>query len=113
MQQEADALMKVSTGRMTEGELKSFVGQISIVQPWGSNGIRIVASINEAAGRTHLIGDYPEHWVDECHDLEGGDDKFGVRPQFGVTLLQAEMNGLSYRNGYEMAWDDVSNELRS
>ena len=27
-----------------------------------------------------------------------------------MTLLQAEMSGLSHRSGYETAWDDVSNE---
>ena len=44
------------------------------------------------------------------HELEGGNDRFGVRPQYGVTILQAEMNGLSFKSGYETAWDDVSNE---
>ena len=43
-------------------------------------------------------------------NIEGGDDKFGVHPQCGVTLLRAEMNGLSDRNGYEMAWEDAGNE---
>ena len=56
------------------------------------------------------IGEPPEHWVDEWHEREGDDDKLGARPQHGVTLLQSEMSGLSYRNVYEMAWDDVSNE---
>ena len=48
--------------------------------------------------------------MDNWHELEGGTDLYGVRPQCGVTLLQAEMNGLSYKSGYEAAWDDVSNE---
>ena len=67
-------------------------------------------SIDETHNRARPIGEYPEHWLDDWHELEGGDDKFGVRPQNGVTMLQAEMSGLSYRHGYEMAWDDVSNE---
>ena len=67
-------------------------------------------SIDESHGFARPTGVHPEHWIDTWHELEGGDDHFGVRPQVGVTLMQAEMSGLSYRNGYEMAWDDVSNE---
>ena len=48
--------------------------------------------------------------MDNWRELEGGNDLYGVRPQCGVTLLQAEMNGLSYKSEYETAWDDVSNE---
>ena len=48
--------------------------------------------------------------MDNWPDLEGGNGRYGVRPQYGVTILQAEMNGLSYKSGYETAWDDVSNE---
>ena len=33
----------------------------------------------------------------------------GTRPQIGVTLLKAEMDGLSFKGGYEAAWDDISN----
>ncbi len=36
-------------------------------------------------------------------------DVRGSRPQIGVTLLKAEMDGLSHKCGYEAAWDDVSN----
>ena len=42
--------------------------------------------------------------------LEDGNDRFGTRPQYGVTLLQAEMNGLSFKSCYETAWDDKRNE---
>ena len=27
----------------------------------------------------------------------------------GVTILQKEMDGLSFKGGYEVAWDDVTN----
>ena len=50
--------------------------------------------------------------MDNWHEHEGCNDLYGVRPQCGVTLLQAEMNGLSYKSGYETAWVDVSNENR-
>ena len=48
--------------------------------------------------------------MDSWHELAGGNDLYGSRPQYGVTLLQAEMNGLSFESGHETAWDDVSNE---
>ena len=103
MQKEADALMKVSTGRMTEGELKSFSGLISSVHPWGSNDIRRVMSIKEAAGKTHPIGDYPGHCVDEWRELEGCDDEFGVSPQRGVSCHRPRLMdykiGISYGMG--------------
>ena len=51
-----------------------------------------------------------EHREHSWHELEGGNDLYGSRPQCGVTLLQAEMNGLSFKSGYETAWDEVSNE---
>ena len=44
---------------------------------------------------------HPEHWTDEWHEEDGGDDVRGDRPRFGVTLLKAEMDGLSYKGGYE------------
>ena len=56
------------------------------------------------------VGTYPEYWVDNWHELEGGSDIYGIRLQYGVTQLQAEMNALSYKSGYETAWDDMSNE---
>ena len=73
-------------------------------------GIDRVQSIIESENGAAPIGSYPEHWIDAWHELEGGNDSYGVRPQYGVTLRQAEMNGLSYKSGYTTAWDDVSNE---
>ena len=60
-------------------------------------------------GVTRPIGEYPEHWVDEWHDDDGGSNLQGGRPQVGVTLFKAEMGGLSFRGGFEAAWDGVSN----
>ena len=64
--------MKVSTGKMDEGELRSFVGQISSLQAQGSSGIQTIFSVMEETGKTRPIGEYPEHWVDSRHELEGG-----------------------------------------
>ena len=44
--------------------------------------------------------------IDSWHEFERGNDRFGVR----VTVLQAEMNGLSFKSGYATDWDDVRNE---
>ena len=102
--------MAVSTGRMSSDEVRSFAHYICNFNEGTNGGIQRIQSINEAEGVTTPVGNYPEHWIDSWHELEGGDDRFGVRPQYGVTLFQAEMNGLSFKNGYETAWDDVSNE---
>ena len=60
-------------------------------------------------GITRPTGDYPEHWNDEWHEDDGGNPLRGCRPQVGTSLFKAEMDGLSFRGGYEAAWDDVSN----
>ena len=54
-------------------------------------------------------GDYPDHWLDNWHEEDGGDDLRGVRPKNGVTLLKKELDGLTINGGYEVAWDDVTN----
>ena len=64
-------------------------------------------SLNEGTRRP--TGDYPQHWVDYWHEEDGGDDHRGVRLQVGVTFLQKELDGLSFKGGYEVAWDDVRN----
>ena len=110
-QKRADASEIVSTGTMSLEEVRSYADHICSLQAVSSAGIRhVLSSVKEEVGNTQPVVDYPEHWCDQWHELEGGDDHYGVRPQQGVTLLKAEMSGLSYRNGYEMAWDDVSNE---
>ena len=60
-------------------------------------------------GTRRPTGDYPDPWVDDWHEEDGGDDSRGVRPQIRVTTLQNEMDGLSFKGGYEAAWDDVNN----
>ena len=65
-------------------------------------------SVQHKDGVTHPTDDYPELCIDEWHDDDGGTDLRGSRPHIGVTLLKAEMDGLSFRGGYEAAWDDVS-----
>ena len=86
--------MMVNTGKMNVEQIKSFANQL--------------CSIKFRDGIIRPTGDYPEHWNDEWHEEDGGDDAGGIRPQVGVTL-KAEMDGLSYKGGYETAWDDVSN----
>ena len=61
--------------------------------------INRVQSITESENGALPIGNSPEHLIDSWHELEGGNDVDGVRPQYGVTLLlQAEMSGLSYKS---------------
>ena len=96
--------------QMSDDEVRSFTHYICNLNEGKMSGIRRIDSINETQNGTTPVGSYPEHWVDNWHELEGGNDLYGVRPQCGVTLLQAEMNGLSYKSEYETAWDDVSNE---
>ena len=54
-------------------------------------------------GITRPIGNDPEHWNDEWHNDDGGNDLRGSRAHVGVTLLKAEMDGLSFRGGYKAA----------
>ena len=101
--------MIVNTGRMNTEQIKNFTNQLCSIQFRGSSAIRKVMSVHRKDGVTRPTGDYPEHWTDEWHEEDGGDDMRGSRPQMGVTLLKAEMDGLSFKSGYETAWDDVSN----
>ena len=89
--------------KMSDDEVRSFAHYICNINEGKRSGIRKMSSINETRDTTTPVGDYPEHWVDNWHELEGGNDLYGVRPQCGVTLLQAEMNGLSYKSGCETA----------
>ena len=60
-------------------------------------------------GTHRPTGEYPSNLLDYWHEEDGGDDSRGVRPQIGVTLLKKEMDGLSFKGGYEVGWDDVTN----
>ena len=99
----------VTTGRMTAVGMKQLVGHLCSLQCVGSIKLPQILSTKVVDGHTRPTGDYPAHWVDDWHEPDGGQDDRGTRPQHGVTLLQAEMSGLTYRGGYEAAWDDVSN----
>ena len=109
-QQQEDAAMGASTRRMSADEVRSFAHYICDLNEARRSGILKIDSITEIEDSITPIGLYPEHWVDTRHELEGGDDRFGSRAQCGVTLLKVEVNGPSYKNGYETVWDDVTNE---
>ena len=94
--------------KMSDDEARSFAHYVCNLNESKKTGIRKICSINETGNSTTPVGDYPEHWVDNWHELEGGNGPYELQPQCGVKLLQAEMNGLSYRNGYETARDDAS-----
>ena len=85
--------MGASTGRMNSDEVRSFAHYICNFNVGKESGIRKINSIPETEGKATPIGTYPDHWVDDWHELEGGNDNYGIRPQYGVTQLQAEMNG--------------------
>ena len=101
--------MVVSTGKMSTNQVTSFTSQLCSLQLRGADAIRKVMSVHCKNGVTRPTGDYPERWNDEWHEDDGGSDLRGCRPQNGTTLLKAEMDGLSFRGGYEAAWDDASN----
>ena len=78
-QQREDAAMGVSTGRMTAEEVRSFAHRICNFNEGMKSGIHKIGSINESEDGTTPTGQYPEHWVDTWHGLEGGDDRFGLQ----------------------------------
>ena len=108
-QQREDASMGVS-GRMSADEVRSFVHYTCNLNEDDKSSIQKIQSITDTEDGAAPAGAYPEHWVDNWHELEGGNGLNGSRPQCGVTLLQADMNGLSFKSGSETAWNDVSNE---
>ena len=73
-------------------------------------GLSFISQILSATNRNGVsrpICDYPEWWIGTWHDGDGGFDERGVRPQIGTAFLTQEMDGLTCKNGYEKAWDDV------
>ena len=106
-QQQDDAALGVATGKMSMDEVRRVGHYVCNINDQADSGINRVQSIIENEDKTSPVGDYPGHWIDAWHELGEGSDVYGVRPQYGVTLLQAEMSGLAYKNGYETAWDDV------
>ena len=108
-QQREDASLGVSAGKLSADEVRSFAHYICNLNEGERSGIQRIQSITETKDGAAPIGGSPEHWVDSWHELEGGNDLYESRPQYGASLLQAETNGLSYKSGSETAWDDVSN----
>ena len=94
---------------MTYTGLKSFVRHVCDFQGSSSNAVEQLLSTSLNDGTHRPTGEYPQHWLDYSHEEDGGHDRRGVRPQVGVTLLKKEMDGLSFKGGYEVAWDDVAN----
>ena len=77
--------MGVSTGRMSSEEVRSFAHYICNFNEGKESGIRRIDSIHETEGSATPVGTYPEHWVGNWHELEGGSDIYGIRPQYGVS----------------------------
>ena len=108
-QKKHDQGSMVTPGRMTYMGLRSFVRHVCDLQVSSSKAIEQILTTNMQDGTHRPTGDYPHHLMDYWHEEDGGDDHRGVRPQVGVTMLQREMDGLTFKGGYEVAWDDVTN----
>ena len=72
----------VSTGMVSTEQFKNFTNQLCSIQSRGSNAIRKVMSVQCKNGITRPTGDYPEHWTDNWHEDDGGDDVRGIRPRW-------------------------------
>ena len=51
---------------------------------------------------------WPAHWRDIVHDLDGGNDMFGRRPQDGRAKLKEALAKLAYHDSGHYAEDDVT-----
>ena len=100
---------RVSTGRMSAEGMLSLLSDMTQLTQKGISSINQILSTTTKGGSSGPVGDYPNWWIDTWHDEDGGCDERGLRPQNGVTLLKQEMDGLTCKNGYETAWDDVTN----
>ena len=83
-------LQFVSTHSSVVGQSRNIVGQDLVQKPWGN---------------------WPSHWADKFHEIGGGKDDFGSRPQHGQQLLKEAINGLMVHNGVAAAWDDVNDQM--
>ena len=110
-QTEVDEPNRVSTGKMSKGQLSSMAQSLCLeirrerVGAASGNCSWVVRS----DGVNRPIGKWPSDWVDAVHDEDGGEDLLGVRPQTGVHILKEAMYGLVCKNSIWQAWDDVSN----
>ena len=89
----------ISMPMMSGVQIKGFIGSI---------GGREIQSIIEEQGKTSPVGNWPNGWHDPVHELDGGDDKFGPRPQRGIEILREELDSLVFRDGIAVARDDVT-----
>ena len=89
---------RVATTRMSVDDTRSFVGSLSSV---------CLGKVDDVI-REGLQGNWPKHWVDDMHERDGGNDKFGLRPQCGIDILEGEMQSLIFRDGIAVAKDDVT-----
>ena len=80
-QQQDDAALGVAPGKMSRDEVRQFAHYICNLNDQEDCGINRVQSIIENEDKALPVGDYPEHWIDAWHDLEGGSDVYGVRPR--------------------------------
>ena len=77
--------MVVNTGKMNTEQIKRFTNQLCSIQLQGYSAIKKIMSVQRKDGITRPTGDYPEHWTDEWHEEDGGDDLRGDRLQMRVT----------------------------
>ena len=86
-QQEEDAALGFATGKTSMDEVRQFAHYNCNLSDQENCNINRVQSIIENEDKSSPIGDYPQHWIDAWHELEGGSDAYRVRPQYGATLL--------------------------
>ena len=60
--------------KMSDDWVPSFPHYICNINEGKKNGIWRIDSINETENGTTPVGTYPEHWVDNWHELEGSND---------------------------------------
>jgi hypothetical protein len=108
-QKKFESSSRATTGKLSYLGLKSFGRHACDLQGSSADKVENLISTSMSEGTHRPTGDYPSHWIDYWHEEDRGDDHRGVRPQIGVTLLQKEMDGLAFKSGYEVAWDDVTN----
>ena len=80
--------MGVPTMMMSYDEVRAFAHYICNLNKGKKSGMRKIDSINETGNRTTPVGDCPEHWVDDWHELEGDNDLYGVRPQWELRCFR-------------------------
>ena len=91
---------------MTYTGLENFIRHVCDLQGSSSLAVEQLLSTSLNDGTHMPTGEYPQHWLDYWHEEDGGYDRRGIGSQVGVTLLKNNMDGLSFKGGYELAWDD-------